>query len=66
MHFHYVLSMGAVFALFAGFYYWTPKIVGKSYNELLGKIHLWALFVGVLEKVLITKLNSILNSKSFN
>ena len=66
MHFHYVLSMGAVFALFAGFYYWTPKIVGKSYNELLGKIHFWALFVGVLEKVLITKLNSILNSKSFN
>ena len=58
--------MGAVFALFAGFYYWTPKIVGKSYNELLGKIHFWALFVGVLEKVLITKLNSILNSKSFN
>ena len=66
MHFHYVLSMGAVFALFAGFYYWTPKIVGKSYNELLGKIHFWTLFVGVLEKVLITKLNSILNSKSFN
>ena len=58
--------MGAVFALFAGFYYWTPKIVGKSYNELLGKIHFRTLFVGVLEKVLITKLNSILNSKSFN
>src|SRR5919205_2458149 len=38
-HFHYVLSMGAVFALFAGFYYWTPKIVGKTYNEFLGKIH---------------------------
>ena len=47
MHFHYVLSMGAVFALFAGFYYWTPKIVGKTYNELLGKIHFWTLFVGV-------------------
>ena len=46
-HFHYVLSMGAVFALFAGFYYWTPKIVGKTYNELLGKIHFWTLFVGV-------------------
>lgn len=39
--------MGAVFALFAGFYYWTPKIVGKTYNELLGKIHFWTLFVGV-------------------
>jgi cytochrome c oxidase subunit 1 len=46
-HFHYVLSMGAVFALFAGFYYWTPKIVGKTYSELLGQIHFWALFVGV-------------------
>ena len=39
--------MGAVFALFAGFYYWTPKIIGKSYSELLGKIHFWTLFVGV-------------------
>jgi len=46
-HFHYVLSMGAVFALFAGFYYWTPKIVGKVFNDLHGKIHFWALFVGV-------------------
>ncbi|TQF64796.1 cytochrome c oxidase subunit 1 (mitochondrion) [Pyrrhoderma noxium] len=46
-HFHYVLSMGAVFALFAGFYYWTPKIIGKTYNELLGKIHFWVLFLGV-------------------
>jgi group I intron endonuclease len=39
--------MGAVFALFAGFYYWTPKIVGKTYNEILGKIHFWTLFIGV-------------------
>lgn len=39
--------MGAVFALFAGFYYWTPKIVGKTYNELYGKIHFWTLFIGV-------------------
>ena len=39
--------MGAVFAIFAGFYYWAPKIIGKSYNELLGKIHFWTLFVGV-------------------
>ena len=46
-HFHYVLSMGAVFALFAGFYYWNPKIVGKKANELLGQIHFWSLFVGV-------------------
>jgi len=46
-HFHYVLSMGAVFALFAGFYYWTPKIIGRTYNEILGKLHFWTLFVGV-------------------
>ena len=38
-HFHYVLSMGAVFALFAGFYYWAPKIIGLNYNEFLGKVH---------------------------
>jgi cytochrome c oxidase subunit 1 len=46
-HFHYVLSMGAVFALFAGFYYWSPKIMGRRYNETLGKIHFWVLFTGV-------------------
>ncbi len=46
-HFHYVLSMGAVFALFAGFYFWTPKIIGLPYNELLGKTHFWILFIGV-------------------
>jgi heme/copper-type cytochrome/quinol oxidase subunit 1 len=39
--------MGAVFGLFAGFYYWVPKIVGKTYNDTLGKIHFWTLFVGV-------------------
>ena len=46
-HFHYVLSMGAVFALFAGFYFWTPKIIGLTYNEFLGKVHFWTMFVGV-------------------
>lgn len=46
-HFHYVLSMGAVFALFAGFYFWVPKIVGLTYNELLAKTHFWVLFIGV-------------------
>jgi cytochrome c oxidase subunit 1 len=46
-HFHYVLSMGAVFALFAGFYFWAPKIIGLPYNELLGKTHFWILFIGV-------------------
>ena len=47
LHFHYVLSMGAVFALFGGFYYWAGKIVGKQYNEVLGQIHFWILFIGV-------------------
>jgi len=46
-HFHYVLSMGAVFALFAGFYYWFQKITGKSYSELLGQVHFWLFFIGV-------------------
>jgi cytochrome c oxidase subunit 1 len=46
-HFHYVLSLGAVFALFAGFYYWFPKMSGYMYNEMLGKIHFWMIFVGV-------------------
>jgi len=39
--------MGAVFAIFGGFYFWVPKIVGKTYNEFLGKVHFWTLFVGV-------------------
>ena len=46
-HFHYVLSLGAVFALFAGFYYWFPKMSGKMYNELLGKLHFFVMFIGV-------------------
>ena len=45
-HFHYVLSMGAVFAMFAGFYYWIGKISGFVYPEVLGKIHFWIFFVG--------------------
>ncbi|HWJ68582.1 MAG TPA: cytochrome c oxidase subunit I [Sphingobium sp.] len=46
-HFHYVLSLGAVFALFAGFYYWFPKMSGKMYNEFLGQLHFWVFFIGV-------------------
>jgi cytochrome c oxidase subunit I len=46
-HFHYVLSLGAVFSLFAGFYYWIGKMSGRQYNEQLGKIHFWATFIGV-------------------
>lgn len=46
-HFHYVLSMGALFAIFSGFYYWIGKMSGYQYNETLGKIHFWLTFVGV-------------------
>lgn len=38
--------MGVVFALFAGYYYWVSKLTGRDYNELLGQIHFWTLFVG--------------------
>jgi cytochrome c oxidase subunit 1 len=46
-HFHYVLSMGAVFALFAGFYYWYNKITGLDLDEYLGQLHFWVTFAGV-------------------
>jgi len=46
-HFHYVLSMGAVFALFGGFYYWIGKMTGYAYPETWGKIHFWVMFIGV-------------------
>ncbi len=46
-HFHYVLSLGAVFAIFAGFYYWFPKMSGYMYNEFLGHVHFWVTFIGV-------------------
>jgi len=46
-HFHYVLSLGAVFSLFAGFYYWFPKMSGRMYSEFLGQLHFWVFFIGV-------------------
>jgi cytochrome c oxidase subunit 1 len=46
-HFHYVLSMGAVFAVFAGFYYWFPKVTGLMYSEALAQVHFWTMFIGV-------------------
>ena len=46
-HFHYVLSLGAVFTIFAGWYFWFPKITGYMYNEFMGKLHFWITFIGV-------------------
>lgn len=46
-HFHYVLSMGVVFGIFGGFYYWIEKGLGVSYNETLAAIHFWTFFIGV-------------------
>ncbi len=46
-HIHYVLLGGSLFTIFAGFYYWFPKMTGRMYNETLGKIHFWCTFLGV-------------------
>ena len=46
-HFHYVLSLGAVFAVFCGFYYWIGKMSGRQYPEALGKLQFWLMFIGV-------------------
>jgi cytochrome c oxidase subunit 1 len=46
-HFHYVLSMGAVFGIFAGWYYWIEKMTGMKYPEFLGQLHFWLFFIGV-------------------
>jgi cytochrome c oxidase subunit 1 len=47
VHFHYVLSLGAVFAIFAAWYYWFPKFTGYLYEEWIGRLHFWVTFVGV-------------------
>jgi cytochrome c oxidase subunit 1 len=46
-HFHYVMGVAAIFAIFAGFYYWFPKMSGYMYDERLAKLHFWVMFVGV-------------------
>ncbi|MBV8095966.1 MAG: cytochrome c oxidase subunit I [Acetobacteraceae bacterium] len=46
-HFHYVLSLGAVFGIFAGFYYWIGKMSGRPYPEFWARVHFWLTFVGV-------------------
>src|SRR4026209_455963 len=45
-HFHYVLSLGAVFSIFGGWYYWFPKMTGYMYSETIGKLHFWLMFIG--------------------
>lgn len=45
-HFHYAMSLGALFMVFGGFYYWIGKMSGRQYNETLGKIHFWLTFIG--------------------
>ncbi len=46
-HFHYTMSIGALFTLFAGWYYWFPKMSGYMYSETIGKLHFWTAFIGV-------------------
>jgi cytochrome c oxidase subunit 1 len=46
-HFHYVLSLGAVFAIFGGWYYWFPKIFGYNFSEAIARLHFWLTFIGV-------------------
>ncbi|MGA8610158.1 MAG: cytochrome c oxidase subunit I [Xanthobacteraceae bacterium] len=45
-HFHYTMSLGATFGIFAGWYYWFPKMSGYTYSEALGKLHFWISFIG--------------------
>jgi cytochrome c oxidase subunit 1 len=45
-HFHYVMSLGAVFCIFAGAYYWMAKVTGRQYPEWAGKLHFWMMFIG--------------------
>ncbi|MDE2601102.1 MAG: cytochrome c oxidase subunit I [Bradyrhizobium sp.] len=45
-HFHYVMGIAAVFTIFAGWYYWFPKITGYMYNETIAKVHFWFMFIG--------------------
>ncbi|MHB1128982.1 MAG: cytochrome c oxidase subunit I [Ilumatobacteraceae bacterium] len=45
-HFHYTIMGAEIFALFAGIYYWFPKVTGRMYNERLGKLHAWWMFIG--------------------
>ncbi|MDE2849811.1 MAG: cbb3-type cytochrome c oxidase subunit I [Acidobacteriota bacterium] len=61
-HFHYVVAPGTLFALFAGVYYWFPKVTGRKMNEFLGKLHFWPSLVfmnGVFFPMMIQGLNGV-------
>jgi cytochrome c oxidase subunit 1 len=58
-HFHYVVFGTVVFAMFAGFYFWWPKLTGRMLNERLGKVHFWMLFIGFHTTFLIQHLLGI-------
>ncbi len=45
-HFHYAMSLGALFGVFTAFYYWVPKMSGYMYSEWMGKLHFWSFFIG--------------------
>ncbi|HUF54956.1 MAG TPA: cbb3-type cytochrome c oxidase subunit I, partial [Thermohalobaculum sp.] len=45
-HFHYVMSLGAVFGIFAAWYYWIGKMSGRQYPEWAGQLHFWMMFIG--------------------
>jgi cytochrome c oxidase subunit 1 len=46
-HFHYIVAPGTLFALFAGIYYWFPKVTGRKMNDLLGRLHFWGSLIGM-------------------
>ncbi len=46
-HFHYVVAPGTLFAIFAGIYYWFPKVTGRAMNDTLGRLHFWGSLIGM-------------------
>lgn len=64
-HFHYILSLSAVFAIFAGWYYWLPKITGFSCRKFTTEIHFWLMFVGVNAIFLPQHLNKLTDGVLF-
>ncbi|WP_297326390.1 cbb3-type cytochrome c oxidase subunit I [uncultured Bartonella sp.] len=65
-HFHYILSLSAVFAIFAGWYYWLPKITGYSCRKVTTELHFWSMFIGVNAIFLPQHLNQLTGEVFFN